>query len=155
MATKAKKQTNSQAVSNSSKKRVRTASESKLSVPKELESYVGYVLHNHKEWIDDNPEGSLGELRERIDEALDQCNQIVDAEDDPHILAYDDIPEPLVYELELWENDDPDCTFSYRLSNLEEMLQDLDELIETFGTELVVGRLRNAASKSPKRRKPA
>ncbi len=154
MATKAKK-ANSQAVSKSSKKRVRTASKSNLSVPKELESCVGYVLYNHKEWIDDNPKGSLGELRERIDEALDQCNEIVNAEDDPHILAYDDIPEPLIYELELWDNDDPDCTFSYRLPNLEEMLQDLDELIETFGTELVVGRLRDAASKSPKRRKPA
>lgn len=144
MATKVRK-AKSQAVSKASKKRARTASKPKLVVPKELENTVGYVLHNHKEWIDDNPDGSLEELRNRIDEALEQCQEIVNAEDDPHILEYDDIPEPLVYELELWNNDDPHCTFSYRLANLEEMLMDLDQLIETFGEDLIVSQLRSAA----------
>jgi len=152
MATKVRK-AKSQAALKSSKKCVRTASKPKLVIPKELASSVGYMLHNHKEWIDDNPDGLLGELRSRIDEALEQCQEIADAEDDPHILEYDDIPEPLVYELELWNNDDPCCTFSYRLPNLEELLQDLDDLIESFSEDLNVSQLRSAASKTPQRRK--
>ena len=58
------------------------------------------VFHDYEAWIRENPEVTLKELRERLEKALQQCNDIA-AEGDPCIDTYEDIPEPLASELRL------------------------------------------------------
>ncbi|MHB0960101.1 MAG: hypothetical protein ACYC0X_19800 [Pirellulaceae bacterium] len=98
------------------------------------------VFHDYEGWIRENPEVTLKELRERLEKALEQCNDIA-AAGDPRIDTYEDIPEPLASELRSWDNSGEECTFSYRAFNLEQFVQSVGKLMETVGDEYKMSQL--------------
>lgn len=87
----------------------------------------------HSQWLVENPEGTLGELQEWLDEAYQQCLEFVES-DDPPIEHTDDIPSPLFEYLDAWEDHDGE-PFSFREPNLDEDLSDVEYLIEEHGED--------------------
>ena len=88
-------------------------------------------------WLRENPKATLGQLKERVEEAVDQCIQFGDERIPDH---QNDIPAPLSEELAEWElpEDEEDQTFDYRVENLQEISEHLDELIEWLGDDFEV-----------------
>lgn len=107
----------------------------------ELASTVKDVFRNHRRWINKHPKATLGDLKERLAMALDQCQRIV-GDGDPHIANGVYVPEPLASELNEWKNDDEECTFSYRGEELEQLLDDVHELAEELGDDFQVSKIK-------------
>jgi len=87
--------------------------------------------HEHRFWMKDHPDGTLGELKSWLEEVLDQCMDFSGA-DDPPIEETEDIPSPLCEYLSAWEDHDGEG-FSYREANVEEDILDVEGLIEELG----------------------
>lgn len=140
-STKAKVSARRRAVKGKSSTAKRT--DPQMIVPKRLRFAANEVLACHSEWMDSIPEGTVGELRERIEKAIEQCHKIADRKGDPHIDSYKRIPEPLLSELHQWDNSGPECTFSYRLANLEDLQMNLEELEEVLEPEFLLSAFRS------------
>lgn len=92
-----------------------------------------HFRQQHSKWLSDNPDGTLGQLRDWLDEADQQCWDFIES-GDPPIEQTGDIPSPLFDYLDAWEEHDGQ-PFSYREPNLEEDLSDVEYLIEELGED--------------------
>lgn len=111
---------------------------------KHRESVTKWIAFNHRSWIAANPEGALADLLEFLDlvrfEILryDADELIVNHIDDLGIAAdylsdWDDPSVPV--------DEDELPSFGYRLENLDEDLQHVDELIDLVGDSFKVADL--------------
>lgn len=96
-----------------------------------------YFRNDFKAWLTQRPKGTLGQLRDWLKEAHDQCLEIVDS-GDPPIETTEDIPEELDEYLGIWGEHDGEC-FSYREVQIEEDIMNVEGFIEKLGpkTKLV------------------
>lgn len=102
-----------------------------------LNSLKESVAIAHRTWIRANPGKTIGQLKEQIGLAMEQC---LEFDPEETVQDYDyDIPEPLASELSQW--DDPEATFGDREDDLEELANDLEALIEELGPHYKIGRL--------------
>ena len=92
-----------------------------------------YFRDDFKSWLKQRPNGTLGELRDWLKEAYDQCSDMV-MMGDPPIETTEDIPEELDEYLGYWGEHDGEC-FSYREVQIEEDIMNCDEFIEDHGRE--------------------
>ncbi len=94
------------------------------------------VARDYSEWINNNPDGTLGDLLARLQRAWDQCNNLVYTTNDARIEdCWDDIPEPLFSQLAEWDNSEEKCTFSYREAKIEFQYWDVGELVKELGED--------------------
>ena len=95
------------------------------------------VARDYITWIKDNPNGTLGQLLARLQEALDQCREMASLTNDSRIEdCWDEIPEPLYSQLAEWDNSEEECTFSYREANIDVHYWDVEELVKELGEDL-------------------
>lgn len=108
-----------------------------------LQELKADVIVENREWINAHPYGTLGQLRERMELAVQQCWQQASHEDGP-VRGYGDLPEPLASELRLWPlrgEDGRPKTFSDRAVELEGFLSRVVRLIGHTGPDFIVSRL--------------
>ena len=100
------------------------------------------VTRDYITWIKDNPNGTLGQLLARLQEALDQCRDMASATNDARIEdCWENIPEPLIFQLAEWDNSGENCTFSYREANIEVHIGDVEELVDELGEDFKAANL--------------
>ncbi len=92
-----------------------------------------YFRHEFRFWLERRPQGTLGQLRDWLEEVHNQCLDFV-WEGDPQIEGTDEIPCELDEYLNYWGDHDGEC-FSYREANIEEDIINVDGFIEDLGSE--------------------
>lgn len=102
-----------------------------------LNDLMKSVARAHRTWIRANPGKTLGQLKEQIDLAMEQCLEF-DSEETVQDYDYD-LPEPLASELSQW--DDPEATFGDREDDLGDLSNELDALIEKLGPDFKIKKL--------------
>jgi hypothetical protein len=107
---------------------------------KELAELKQRIARNHRAWIEDNPRSTLGDLRDYmlgVQEAMNEYN-----DDDP-------VADIVVVAGEYCAGfGEDDVTVGYRLANVEEDIQVIEELIEEVGEEYKVRSLKGASNKN-------
>jgi hypothetical protein len=109
---------------------------------KDLAELKQKVARNHQAWIEDNPRGTLGDLRAYMLGVQEEMNGY--DEDDPVADLDGDAGQYCA------GFDDDDVTVGYRLGNVEEDIQVIEELIEEVGEKYKVRSLNGTGdNRSP------
>jgi len=97
------------------------------------------IVFDHSRWISSNPEGTLTDLLEHLESVR---SEMMRYDEDELITDHIDDLEIAAEYLGTFEDDDDEReTFGYRLENVDEDLQNVDDLIELVGESFKVAEL--------------
>lgn len=92
---------------------------------------------NHNAWIARNPAGTLAMLFMHLHKAAYECSNWAD---ELILENLDNVGPELYHELRQWQHEDDD-NFDYRMEELISFTDEIHDLIDLFGPDLLVTRL--------------
>lgn len=120
-----------------------------MTVTTSLNSHRNWLLKNvgdnHRRWIEENKDATLGDLLEYLNSVQDELTaydeDVVLADIIDELVAAADYLDDFTPVEEPLDDDGEMATVEYRLANVEEDIEYVEELIDELGEEFLVSQL--------------